>query len=212
MTDKIKKKRRRKNTKEEILSAAIDLFSERGFSAVSIRDITRKVGINESSLYNHFKSKDSLPEAIIEKITVELGEAVFCESTIEDQLEVMEPSLFLKNHLLSLRKKITPEIEKIWKIIYMEQFRDQRARDFVLKELIGRTSKYYERAFEIMIEKELIKKIDPKLLSNEYSYTLLAFSLEKMLLDTNNEETTSVRNKMFAHIDFICSTIKKDTL
>ena len=52
------------SNKEKILNTAIDLFSNKGFNAVSVRDITRGVEIKESSLYNHFKSKDEILETI----------------------------------------------------------------------------------------------------------------------------------------------------
>ena len=37
-------------TKENILMVSLELFSQRGFSAVSIRDICKKVNIKESSI------------------------------------------------------------------------------------------------------------------------------------------------------------------
>jgi AcrR family transcriptional regulator len=43
--------------KNKIIEVSIELFSEKGYNAFSIRDITKKVGIKESSLYNHFHSK-----------------------------------------------------------------------------------------------------------------------------------------------------------
>lgn len=39
-------------TKEKIVETALDLFSQRGYDGVSVRDIARAVGIRESSLYN----------------------------------------------------------------------------------------------------------------------------------------------------------------
>jgi AcrR family transcriptional regulator len=45
------------STRERILDAALTLFSRDGYEGASIRDITRLVGIRESSLYNHFSSK-----------------------------------------------------------------------------------------------------------------------------------------------------------
>lgn len=199
----------KRNTKEEIIQVAIDLFSENGVNAVSIRDITRKVGINESSLYNHFNSKDELLEFIIEKFKQEFGEVSFIEEDIEEKLNGIELELFFQNHLLSLRDKITPMVQKIWKTIYMEQFRDKRARDFVIKEIFGRPAAYYKKVFRIMAEKDLIKSIDPGILSDEYNYALMGFSLERMLLETDNEDATLVVKKMFEHIKFICEAIRK---
>lgn len=42
------------NTKQEILEAALDLFSVQGFEATSISRIAGAVGIRKASLYSHF--------------------------------------------------------------------------------------------------------------------------------------------------------------
>ena len=44
----------RGNTKQEILNAALDLFSVQGFEATSISQIANAVGIRKASLYSHF--------------------------------------------------------------------------------------------------------------------------------------------------------------
>ncbi len=53
-------------TKEKILCTALELFSQRGYDGVSVRDIARAVGIRESSIYNHFKSKQAIFDGIVE--------------------------------------------------------------------------------------------------------------------------------------------------
>ena len=58
-----------KSTKEQILEAALKLFSENSFHGASIRDIAKVIGKRESSIYNHFKSKDEIFEKIIEKFS-----------------------------------------------------------------------------------------------------------------------------------------------
>ena len=52
------------STREKILNVSLELFSQRGFSAVSIRDICKCVGIKESSVYYHFENKQNIFEAI----------------------------------------------------------------------------------------------------------------------------------------------------
>lgn len=53
------------NTREKTLEEALRLFSEKGFEAVSVRDIARAVGVKESSLYNHFKNKRDIFDSIL---------------------------------------------------------------------------------------------------------------------------------------------------
>ena len=53
--------------KKQILKHTADLVALKGFKSVSIRDIARAAGINESLIYKHFSSKDELLVAIYEE-------------------------------------------------------------------------------------------------------------------------------------------------
>jgi TetR/AcrR family transcriptional regulator len=55
-------------TAERILEAAEDLFAEKGFSATSLGDVADKVGIRSPSLYNHFKNKEALYLAVLDRL------------------------------------------------------------------------------------------------------------------------------------------------
>jgi AcrR family transcriptional regulator len=49
-----------------IMEAAIKLFSERGFRGTTTRALAEAVGVSEPVLYEHFKSKRELYQAIVE--------------------------------------------------------------------------------------------------------------------------------------------------
>lgn len=49
-----------KDTRAIIQREACRLFAERGYAAVSMRDLAEAVGVRQSGLYNHFKSKQAL--------------------------------------------------------------------------------------------------------------------------------------------------------
>jgi AcrR family transcriptional regulator len=53
--------------REEIFSAAVRLFREKGFGGVGIDDIGRRAGIAGPSVYRHFSSKDDILAAIFER-------------------------------------------------------------------------------------------------------------------------------------------------
>lgn len=56
------------STSERILDAAEDLFAEKGYSATSLGDVADRVGIRSPSLYNHFRNKEALYEAVLARL------------------------------------------------------------------------------------------------------------------------------------------------
>ena len=59
--------KREGNTKERILLESMKLFSVYGYEAVSIRAIAEAVGVGNSALYKHYKSKREILDAIVER-------------------------------------------------------------------------------------------------------------------------------------------------
>jgi AcrR family transcriptional regulator len=66
-----------RSTRETILVAARDLFYEKGMTASSMRDIAGRVGMAQSSLYNHFATKEALTTAVMER-SFALVDSVLC--------------------------------------------------------------------------------------------------------------------------------------
>lgn len=56
-----------RNTRDEILEAAKLLFTKRGYNAVSVKDIADYVGISKGNLTYHFKKKEQIMEALLDK-------------------------------------------------------------------------------------------------------------------------------------------------
>ena len=60
-------------TAERILDAAEDLFAERGYTATSLGDVADRVGIRSPSLYNHFRNKEALYTAVLERLLADFS-------------------------------------------------------------------------------------------------------------------------------------------
>lgn len=58
--------------RNEILDAADELFGEKGFDGTSTNDILNKVNIARGTLYYHFKSKEDIMNALIDRYNVRL--------------------------------------------------------------------------------------------------------------------------------------------
>jgi AcrR family transcriptional regulator len=54
-------------TKDEILSAAAQIFSQKGFHAASMQDIAQAVNLQKASLYHHISSKQEILLALLDR-------------------------------------------------------------------------------------------------------------------------------------------------
>ena len=54
-------------TRDRILDVAEKLFADRGLAGTAVRDIARAASLTPASLYNHFRGKQDLYEAVIER-------------------------------------------------------------------------------------------------------------------------------------------------
>ena len=84
-------------TKERLLDAAEELFAIDGFSAVTVRQITKKADADISLVYYHFKSKRELFEAVL------MRRAKYLNELRLNQLEIIE----------RMHSDVTPTLEEI---------------------------------------------------------------------------------------------------
>jgi len=62
------RKRRPDDRPREILDAALDLFSEKGFAATRLDDVASRAGLSKAAIYLYFKDKTSLLKAVVESV------------------------------------------------------------------------------------------------------------------------------------------------
>ena len=57
-----------RDTKERILSTALELFAAEGYEAVSVREIAGALGVTKGALYRHYASKRAIFESILARM------------------------------------------------------------------------------------------------------------------------------------------------
>ena len=77
-------------TRDALVGAALDLFTERGYAAVGTEEIVARAKVTRGALYHHFEDKRDLFRAVHERVESELIEriAASMEAT-EDPWEVL---------------------------------------------------------------------------------------------------------------------------
>lgn len=69
-------------TRSLLLEAALDVFSEKSFSEVTLSEIAERVGMTKGALYWHFKNKSDLLSKLIGEIFLD-SEMEFAEKLVE---------------------------------------------------------------------------------------------------------------------------------
>ena len=78
------------DTRERILKAAGSLYGSHGCAGTTLDDVLTASGITKGAFYHYFKSKESLCEALVEKVASEykdLAEAIDAAAPPFDRLE-----------------------------------------------------------------------------------------------------------------------------
>ena len=145
-------------TKEKIINAAIFLFSDKGYSKVSVRDIAKEVGIKAASLYGHFKSKEDILHSLYEYF---FDNQFKVRPDIEELIKMVEthhPLDVLGKVDFRYSKEIQENMDRIAIIGFMEWKTDKKSEDFVKKGLLDLTNDLLRPLLERMVE---LGKIEP---------------------------------------------------
>jgi AcrR family transcriptional regulator len=197
---------RKRDTKEKILNTALDLFSESGYSATSIRQIAGKVGIREGGMYNHFKSKEELLKAILQNFE----KSTIRSNVIDDKLldEIDKPQLFMKDFSTRLLKHWNTEKEiKFLRLVMMEQFRTIEGKQLSMDVIAGELKSVWEMIFTQMVKHNLVKNADPQLLADEFISPLFFIRME-FLADFKKRKIKDAVKKAERHVNFFWDAIK----
>jgi AcrR family transcriptional regulator len=188
------------------MSAALDLFSKYGFAGSSIRHIARDVGIRESAIYNHFSSKDQiLSEILAEYSSGEAGIQLLSDDLLN---ELDNPRKFLSKFSEKLLNHWNSDYErKILRLMVFEEFRDNSESKKSLTKLMLSLQELWIIIFNEMKKLDIIRKLDSKILANEFIAVLFFIRIE-FLSGEDSGKITEANKKLKNHIDFFWNAIK----
>lgn len=162
-----------KSTKDKILSAALRLFSQRGYLATTTKDIAKQADIAEVTLFRYFPTKEKLFKEVLESQSF--------LPTLKDLLAKLNETDYKKalkivaNYYLTLLKKKRALIRIMHAEIfqYPEEIRDIQSK--ILNEISLAFAGYLEN----MKEAGVIRDIDSRYASVAYFGTLFNLFIKK---------------------------------
>jgi AcrR family transcriptional regulator len=167
-------------TKERIFNVAIDLFAQKGFDAVSQREIAEAAGIRKATLYYYFATKDEILKQNFEYVMERWNLSKVGKWSDSDEAEAQIVSMGLDGFMAMASGVSTsfmedPRMEKILRITFIELYHNEQMKKFMLT-FFGAGPEFFESSFAILMKHKLIKPSDPKVLAMEYlSFYMMAF-------------------------------------
>ena len=193
-------------TRQQLLNAALSIFSRQSFDATSLEEVAEAAGVTRGAIYHHFGSKADLFLALIEDASTQGGAVVqqaiasggsFTEITrrvLERTLTLLEENRHFREIMaLSLFKSgSSPELEALAQMRY-EQARTQ------VSELAG--------FFQAGIDQGALRlDLDPSTAARAF----LAYQNGLAMLWLSNREAFSIKTKASQFADLFLKGIEAD--
>ena len=161
------------DTKEKILEAALEMFSQNGYAGTNIRELSASLGLVKSGVYKHYESKEAIWNALLDQMIAYYADHFGSADHLPPVPDSLEELTRLTMHMVD----ITVHDEKIImtrKVLTLEQYRDVRARKLATKHFLTGLTEMFTRIFTGMMDKGLIRRDDPAMLAFAYTSPISA--------------------------------------
>ena len=203
MTDQLEitlRKRRPEARPAEILEAALDLFTERGFKATRLEDVASRAGLSKAAIYLYFKDKTSLLMAIVQATA---GANINLAGSMIAQHQ--GPVAPLLQQLLSFMAGRIDQsrMPDLMKLVISESRAHPEIGRFYLDNVIGQALPLFQSLIERGIANGEFRAVDPRLTVKCIVGPLVLAALWKSVFVPIGAEPINIEDLVRLHADFI---------
>lgn len=157
------------NNKENMLEVSLELFSKRGFSGVSVRDICGQLNLKESALYYHFKNKEAILDELYQRVEqlIENMRGNF-EVAFKDIQKVSTKEMQLVAVGFLLKYYCDNNVRRLLAMLSIERMSDEIADQKYRMLMYEMPLEQCESVFKQMVSRQIVAKLKPELLAREY--------------------------------------------
>ena len=194
----------RGNTKQEILDAALELFSVKGFEATSLSTIADTVGIRKASLYSHFENKQAILDALVKDVLEQYAaHSIFAGAAPEKPAgEEGEHALTPDTAAQMIQGQIRyilhdPHISKARKMLLSEQFQNPELAKLQTKQNYTDVLQHFTGLMKHLIRQGVLMEDDPEIMAAQFC---LPISVWINLCDREPDREQEVMELVERHI------------
>jgi AcrR family transcriptional regulator len=206
---------KQEDTKQKILDKALELFSVRGYDAVSVGEIAKAVGIKAPSLYNHFPSKQAIFEEIVEATAAQYEKDTDSidihvqnvKADVSEFMEITEQELFEKVQWIFSYSIHNEAISRFRRMMTIEQFRSPELAKLYSTRYVDRVVAYHAEIFRNLIAAGVIAGQDPDVLALMYMAPVVTLI---GICDRQPEREQECLEKLRAHVRLFFYAVRAD--
>ena len=161
------------DTKERILAAALEMFSQNGYAGTNIRELSASLGLVKSGVYKHYESKEAIWNALSDQMIAyyaeHFGSAEHLPPVPDSPEGLVDMTMRMVNFTVRDERIIMTR-----KVLTLEQYRDVRARELATKHFLTGLTDMFTHVFTGMMDKGLLRRDDPKMLAFAYTAPISA--------------------------------------
>lgn len=175
--------------REQILQTAVALFSNRGFSGTTTKEIATAAGVSEAMVFKHFASKDVLFAAILEAKMCNEGLHTFPWETNEALIAAMKA----KDDLAVFYEFAKQTLEKhqsdigFMRLLFYSALEEHELAERFFSEFV---IKIYDFLGDYLKQRQAdgaIRQVDPRIIVRSFLGMLIHHSLNNILWDKKRQ-------------------------
>lgn len=190
-------------TKQKILDVALDLFSQNGYSAVSIRDICKRVEIKESSVYYHFRNKQAILDELLHQFEAEANRLM---SQLEQAMTVsgnFSGGDFFKTTCDCFFEQYFMDdfCNKVMRLLFIEQLHSEEMQKTYDYWMFDKPLAFQTQVFSMLAAAGIIRQADSGYLAVKF-YAPIFFFAQRLLFSgkLSEERRQAFRKEAYWHI------------
>lgn len=190
--------------REQILQAAVQVFSERGFHRSTIKAIASAAGIAEGTIYNYFGSKRELLIAMIDRFALESVKQIISDEAYSEPEDLIRA--ILKDRLDMLRER-----HSIFMAIFPEVLLSDELRRLLFGEMIFPVMDSSRNAVAKGVAAGRFREVDPLIFTRMVMGAMMSYMFLSLSDEINTYKGMSNDEIIDAWLDvFFYGLVKRD--
>lgn len=135
------------STRNKIFDSATELFSEFGYSNVSMRDIAKRVGVTEGAIYRHYTGKEALLDDILDAYKMKQNHFLISNNQVNKYLENHTP----RELLIYCSEYYTKEEQHFISCVYRIICQENLVRPGIIELINGHRQAHIAQSIEYVL-------------------------------------------------------------